>query len=83
MIVPFDAMERRVTVITSAGYPEIIEANASEAFFFTFFQQSRRIRALRLDRNLPALNLGTVEAVALKQIQTYKRKSRVAKSAIK
>ena len=77
MIVTFDAVERRVTVISSTGYPEIIETDVSEAFFFTFFQQSRRIRALRLDRNIPALDLGAVEAVALKQTQTYKRKSRV------
>ena len=76
MIVTFDAMERRVTVISSAGNPEIIETDVSEAFFFTFFQQSRRLRALRLDRNIPALDLGAVEAVALKQGQTYKEKSR-------
>ena len=78
MVVSFDAVQWRVTVIPSAGYPEVVEANVSEAFFFSVLQQFRRLGTLHLDRNLPALDLGAVEAVALKQEQAYKRKSRVA-----
>ena len=73
----FDAVQRGVEVVAPGRCPEAIETNGPKTLFFPLLQQLVRVRPLDLNRGLSVLDLRAVEAVALKQGQNYKKKSRV------